>query len=204
MTACPTRKVRRERALSSSASASVKPDGPHRRRALNSSQWSTYNQMICIRNAEREPQTFTDCGVTLQSKKTHLSLLHAVGSIEAKSGSNPSQVPADGVGVVKLDGTGDRRTYRVEFSMNTEKKLHILTFHTVRHLRSFKKWINDNVTYSETWSRVSLPSSTDTRTLSFTCSAARSAPAGQSKEFSVWFLENLWNWMSSNNLTLTL
>lgn len=34
-------------------------------------------------------------------------------------------------------------------------------------------------THSETWSLVSLPSSTDTLTLPFTCSAASSAPAGR-------------------------
>lgn len=33
-------------------------------------------------------------------------------------------------------------------------------------------------TYSETWSLVSLPSSTETLMLPFTCSAANSAPAG--------------------------
>lgn len=43
-------------------------------------------------------------------------------------------------------------------------------------------------TYSEMWSRVSLPSSTDTCTLLFTCSAVRSAPARQTRQHSVFTL----------------
>lgn len=42
-------------------------------------------------------------------KHTHLSLLHRVGSVEAKSGSNTSQVPTDRVGIVELDGTEGRK-----------------------------------------------------------------------------------------------
>lgn len=45
-------------------------------------------------------------------KHAHLSLLHCVGPIEAKSGSNPGQVATDGAGIAELDRTEGRKVKR--------------------------------------------------------------------------------------------
>lgn len=95
--ACPTRKVRRERALSSSASATAKPVLPHKRWALNSNQWSTCRYHT---NNIRKYKGWHNC-----LYHTYLSLLHRVGSIEAESWSNSSQVSTDGVAIVELNDT---------------------------------------------------------------------------------------------------
>lgn len=72
-------------------------------------------------------------------KKTHLSLLHAVGSIEAKRGSNTSQVAADGVGVIKLDGTAIEDRVKTWKQNNSKDNL---AYHVVHHVGLLRKWIN--------------------------------------------------------------
>lgn len=55
------------------------------------------------------------------------------------------------------------------------------TMARIQSYNNLVKGMKGNVAYSETWSRVSFPSSTDTVTLSFTCSAARRAPTSHKK-----------------------
>lgn len=119
--ACPTRKVLRDRALSSSARARVKPGWPHRRWALNSSQWSTCRH--------RRHRLRTSRGWDTVLKHTHLRLLHGVGSIQAKSWGHSSQEPADGVAIVELNDAKQRKesTGKQHVGYNTPSPHHDVT-----------------------------------------------------------------------------
>ena len=80
---------------------------------------------IIIRNKKQEPPNVA-INLNYIHNHTHLSLLHHVGSVEAKSRSHPGQVPTDGVGIIELDRT-EEGTVNRWFIGRQNNKRHICT-----------------------------------------------------------------------------